>query len=261
MSESNELVTTNQGGELAAPQTFNTGLDNVARLRPTNLVLIQNTTRDKHGAHAGQILDVALEEAFDRITVVPLFVGKSRVMFPPGELDLDAKPICRSSNGLYPHREVTTPQCGNCASCPKSQWVKIQGKSIKPPCQEKWRFLLIDKETQLPRFFSVGGKSITSARLTLERIQQDIQIKKQRKGLYLSLFDYQFTITSEEVKGRQGVFYVAKFEQVKQLQTPGEFGPFYEQFVLPYRNGGVEMADEAEGSTDEVIDAEVVQSV
>jgi len=243
------------------PVVDETGLDDVARLKPTNILLVQNTTRETKSARPGQLLDTLTEEVYDALTVVPLKVMRQRVLFPPGELDLDADPVCRSNDGVVPSQFAKAPQSRACKTCPHSQW--ISGK--KPPCAEKMKLLMIIKDAGLPRTFNVGGKSLTTLKNVLQRIQEAIRMQQAKGGEPLHLYDFFFEIRSEKVTGKFSYF-VARFDNVKRVATIGDFGPLFIEFVLNRKyQDAEEQAVQAEAKTDaavsSVVEAEFVQEV
>ncbi len=156
-------------------------------------------------------------------------------MFTPGA-DLDAEPLCRSDNGVVPSNFAQVKQSTDCETCQYSQWIDNK----KSACAEKLRLLVATKDAGLPRFFSVGGKSIPALRLVLQRIQeairmQDAKIKlaiknREEAPQRLHLHDFFFDISGEKVTGKY-VFYVARFDNVKRVANPGEFGPVFQEFV------------------------------
>jgi hypothetical protein len=260
---SEELVHITNTEQQVAQYTgpVDTGLDDI-RVRPTNLILVQNTTRDQKGARPGQILDVLTGQAYDSVTVVPLRVIKNRVLFPP-DADLDAEPLCRSSDGLVPSPFVKAPQATSCRTCPKAQWVGGQ----KPPCGEKLKLLVILKETGMPRYMQFGGKSISTCKEALEALKQDIKGKEylSRGQTKLELFDYFFTVSGEKVTSRQGSYYVARFTDFGQVKNAGEFGRFYEEYAVRVKHDDDEQAvvakDQAvDNKVADVIDAEVIEA-
>ena len=259
---SQELTTTTNQSNEVAQYADQTGLEDAVHLKPTKLQLIQGTTRDSKGARPGQILDVMNEVGYDEITVVPLKVNRSRVMFPPGKEDFTAEPICRSSDAITPSPFAQIPQAVTCKSCPNSQWT---GKK-RPVCDEKLNLLVIIKELGIPRYFQVGGVGIKSLKLTLQRIFEDIQINRM-KGTLLSLFDYFFTLRSEKVVGQRGVYYVPRFDNLKKVLNPSEFGPLFEKFVVnvksQYEEDEAVVTNEniANGAVDQIVDAEIVTEV
>ena len=243
------------------PVVDETGLDDVARLKPSNIILVQNTTRDTKTARPGQLLDTLTEEVYDALTVVPLKIMRQRVLFPPGELDLDAEPVCRSNDGTSPSQFAKAPQSRSCKTCPHSQW--IGGK--KPPCAEKLKLLMVTKDAGLPRLFNVGGKSITTLRTVLQRIQEAIRMQQAKGGDPLHLYDFFFTIKSEKVTGKFS-YYVARFDEVKRVATVGDFGPLFEEFVIRRKyqdaeDNVVQAEAQADAAVSSVVEAEFVQEV
>lgn len=231
------------------------------RLRPTYLVLVQNTTIDSQGAKNGQILDVLTGEAYDELPFVPLKVIKQRAYYPPGApIAKGVKPLCRSNDGLVPAPTVEVPQAVSCLKCPKGVWV--DGK--KAPCSERLKVLGIMKDTGLPRIFQCNGKSITALRKALERIQQTIIAIQMKEKKTLNLFDFYFTLTSE----KSGAYYVARFEKILRVANPGEFGPLFEEYVIraKYREEDEEEAVESatvdskiDNAVSNVVDAQIVE--
>jgi hypothetical protein len=250
-----------------------TGLSDVAKLKPANLILVQPTTREPKDARPGQFLDSLTDEVHDSIVLVPLRTSKGRVLFPPGEIDLDAEPICRSDDGIVPSPYAKQQQSRTCATCPMSRWVG--GK--KPPCSDKRRMLVATKDTGLPRFFTAGGKSIPGQQKMLDRINEYVRVnaanmkagKLDKDGnplKPLALFDFFFTLSSEKVVGKFSYF-VARFDNVKRVANPGDFGSLFEEFVIKRRLQAEEDAEAAkvvasEASADEavssIVDAEFV---
>ncbi len=246
------------------------GLDDVAKLRPANVILVQNTTRERGSANPGQLLDKLTGEVYDSLVVVPLKVMKQRILFAPGA-DLDADPLCSSNDGIVPSPYALQPQSRKCATCPQSQW--LDGK--KSACAEKLRLLVVTKDSGLPRFFTAGGKSIPTLRNVLQRIQeairmQDAKIKQAAvKGEpaqeRLHLHDFFFEIRGEKVTGKF-VFYVARFDNVKRVADPGEFGPAFEEFVIQRKVQTLEEKEvvaemQTNAVVSQVVQAEFVQQV
>jgi hypothetical protein len=226
MNESKELtVLNNQEVAPATDFASMSGIDGIT-LKPTNLNIVQNTTRNPMQARAGQLLDTLSGTGYDTMEVVPLKILKGRVLFPPSA-DLDAEPICRSNDGLVPAPNVKTPQASNCKTCQYSQWRNDQ----KPPCAEKMGLLLIDRATMLPYRLQVTGKSISILKQAVEQIVRDIYLNKMKNKVELNLHDYYFTISTEKVTSKKGVFFVLNVQNVRRVAEPGEFGPLFEQFV------------------------------
>jgi hypothetical protein len=267
-NQTQELVQIDQTStEVGFVAPIDTGLDSVGSLKITNLILVQNTTRNPMGARPGQILDELTGEAFDDLAVVPLRISKTRVKFPDGS-DLDADPECRSSDGLVPSPFAKVPQARQCVTtdargrvvpvCPHAKWKKdASGKSIKPPCAEKYRLLLYVVSTGLPRWFNVGGKGIAALDISIQRLKQDRIRAKTQNGLSLELYDYWFKLGADRVNGAKGAFYVPRFD-VKRVQTPGEYAPVFLDFAQAVNSQNA--SDDAEVQ-DAAVDSAVTQVV
>src|SRR3990167_4815933 len=66
-------------------------------MRPPVLVLGQDQSI---GITSGKIQRTDTQEEFDCLDVVPIFVRRSRVLWPAGDFSRDATPICWSDDGL-----------------------------------------------------------------------------------------------------------------------------------------------------------------
>jgi hypothetical protein len=156
------------------------------------------------------------------------------VLFPPGKFSAGVEPICRSNDAIVPAPGIKTPQAATCAKCPHSQW--YDGK--RPPCDLKIQMLAIVKNHPelegLPRYISFGGKSLQSFKLTLDRIHQSIVVAKA-KGQNLSLFDFYFTLHAQKQTFTGGVYFVARFKDVKRVLDLNEYGPLFIQYATQKR--------------------------
>jgi hypothetical protein len=222
--EKNELVV---DGGLGFEDTY---------IRPTNVILVQNTTKNLDAVR-GKLFDELTSTNLDSIGVVPLKIFRGRALFPSGVFVTGQAPLCRSNDGVAPSKDVEFPQSDLCARCPKGSWDDYDRKTRKgaPTCKEKWRMLFIMKETGLPRWISIGGESLKPFRVVLEQLKQDAVMEKAKGGPSRNLFDYTFTITSAGVSNDRGMYYVAKFTDVKRLQDSSEYGPLYQQYVVSER--------------------------
>lgn len=238
MTETQELVVLPSNTQVATYVNTNdeSGLADI-RLKPTELVLVQNTTQNPMGASPGEFLDAAFGESFKELTVVPLKYWSQKVLFPPGSFQKGVQPICKSNDGKVPSPYVETPQSSSCLSCPKNIWKKIGGKSIRPDCGDKLRFLLITKETELPKMMTVTGKSITAANIALQAIKQYQQIAFKKEGVLPNLHDFFFTLKSDRVSSSYGVSYVVRFDSIKRVANLSQFGPIFEEYVTKYKQG------------------------
>lgn len=243
---STDLVNVTSAAGTALAPTESYGLEGFT-LKPAILKLVQNTTTDE-GAVKGKLFDTLSKANFDRMQVVPLSIKLTRVLFPPNG-DLGAEPLCRSNDGIVPSPDAQVPQCEKCANCdmgPKA-WGKFKSTGKKPDCQEKYRLLFIDRESGLPYFISIGGKSITQLKKLKDAIYRDVLSCKMKKE-FRSLYDYTFELVPLMVTGKRGNYYELTFTNLKKIAEPGEFGPMYEAFVKNY--AAAHATDEATEAVD-----------
>lgn len=262
---STELITIDNN--VPAP-IVDTGLGDLTRIRPTSLSLVQPVTREAMDAQPGEFLDAITGQGHKEMDIVPLRVWRSRVLFPPTDDETDfskQKSLCFSSDGKMPHPSVETPQALSCANCPKGKWMNTPTGGVRPECDEKWKMLLVERDTGAPKILTIGGVSIKAARAFLENVNYNILVAKNKFKIKLELFDFCCTLRSEKVIGKKGVYYVIKFDSVKRLENPGTWGAAFEEFVVQRR---IEAEEEAamteqyqeQQSTDGVIDAEIVEA-
>jgi len=107
-------------------------------------------------------------EATDQLTIVPLFMSKSRVLFDPEEDSSDV--LCRSADDNAPTwiqpgfwRDDIPPRM--CADCQYAKWNQDEeGKRQPPKCTVSWNFLAVRPDNpSTPFIFSVRGTSIPAA--------------------------------------------------------------------------------------------------
>jgi hypothetical protein len=159
------------------------GLEEGVPLKPSNLRLLQPIeTAEAEGLIAGRFLDEQSNMQFPSMQVAVLQLSNTRVCFPPGS-DRGEKPICRSYDGVLPViQDGLIRQDGGkgCAKCPMSQWKKIGGKSIKPPCMEVIRCLLVDVETEFIYRLNAKKTNVPPVRELRQTIAKSIQYAKQK---------------------------------------------------------------------------------
>lgn len=221
-------------------------------LKPAILKLVQNTTTDE-GAVKGKLFDTLSKANFDRMQVVPLSIKLTRVLFPPNG-ELGSEPLCRSNDGIVPSPDAQVPQCEKCANCdsgPKA-WASFRSTGKKPDCQEKFRMLLVERESGLPYFLTIGGKSITQLKKLKDAIYRDV-LSSKMKGEIRSIYDYSFEINPVLMQGKRGNYYELSFINLKKIATPGEFGPLYTMFV---KNYAAHSTDEATAAVDSEFSSE-----
>jgi hypothetical protein len=245
MSEA--LVVLNQPTALA---TGGLGLDGFS-LKPAAMKLVQKTTTGD-GVIPGKLLDTLSGTHYDSVQVVPLSIRVGRVYFPPSG-ELGATPICRSDDGIVPSPNAAVPQSPTCATCdhgPK-MWAKFKATGIKPDCDERFNILFVTRDSGLPYYLSINGKSITALKKLKDAIYRDVLVAKS-KGEARSLFDYTFEIKPVYVQGKKGSYYVLSFINLAKVTNAGEFGPMYAEFVMKQK------AHDAALANDDVLEGEIV---
>jgi hypothetical protein len=219
------------------------------KLSPAVLKLVQNTTTDE-GAVKGKLFDTLAKSNFDQMRIVPLSIKTGRVYFPPGG-DLGSEPLCRSNDGIKPSEDAQIPQSPKCETCDHGDkmWKNFKATGQKPDCQEKFRLLFINRETGLPYWMTVGGKSVRHVKDLKKAIYRDI-LAGRMKGELRNIFDYSFEIKPVSVQGRKGTYYELSFVNLEKIQNIGEFGPLYEAFVRQH-------ADIEASDNEAAVDAEL----
>jgi hypothetical protein len=213
-------------------------------LKPAQMKLVQNTTTDE-GAVKGKLFDTLSKTNYESMQVVPLAIRMGRVLFPPGG-ELGAEPLCRSDDGVVPSPTAQAPQSPKCATCdfgPKN-WANYRSTGKKPDCQEKARMLFIDRETGLPYWITISGKSISQLKALKAAIFREV-LKLKMQGEVRSIYDFTFKMQPISVQGRKGNYYELTFVELRKIQNPGEFGAMYEMFVKRAQEATPETADEA----------------
>jgi hypothetical protein len=235
----------------AIQRTESLGLDGFS-LKPALMKLVQRTTTDD-GAAPGKLFDTLSKANTDSIQVVPLSIRMGRVLFPPGG-ELGAEPICRSDDGEVPSPNALSPQSPTCATCDSGPklWKNYKSTGKKPDCNEKFRMLFVTRDSGLPYYINISGKSISNLKSLKDAIYRDV-VSARMKGQTLSLFDYTFEMKPVFVQGKKGSYYVLTFVNLQRVANPGEFGAAFEEFVSRQR-----ALDSAE-ATDQIIEGELVE--
>jgi hypothetical protein len=249
---SNELVTINTS------QYIDTGLDDVAPLKPAYLQFLQPSTNNLHGGQPGQFYDPVSGELYDEITIVPLRVSWNRIMYPPeADIKSGVKPLCKSDDGKTPSRFIEHPQSRSCQTCMYSQWQ--DGKPSKCSSNLKLLGVLKDNEGEggVPRYVVAAGTSVAPMRAMLTKINTEVK-KQQARGNPVQLWDFYFTISAE----RKRNYFVMTFGKEYRVRELGEFGPFYEQFVRTVGSTADEEQSASKSSrNDDSIEAEIVNEI
>jgi hypothetical protein len=224
------------------------------KLTPAVLKLVQNTTTDE-GAVKGKLFDTLSKTNFESMRVVPLAIKVGRVYFPPGG-DLGAEPICRSNDGIKPSEDAQIPQATNCENCDRGakMWKDYKATGKKPDCQEKFRMLFVSRETGLPYWLTIGGKSVSRVKDLQKGLFRDIlggRMKTPREDR--AIYDYTFVIKPVSVQGRKGTYYELSFVELEKVANVGEFGALYAEFVR--RQKDLDIAEQSE-----TVDTEIESS-
>lgn len=238
-----------KGAAQLPPPVYNdeTGLMNVVKQGPGQLKLVAATTRNPGRANPGEFLDSKSGEVFKEFEMVVFRMNTSRVFFPPGPLDLDAEPLCRSQDGIKPEEGVAAKQASSCGNCPQAKW---NGKQ-KAPCQQKGNLMGLLTGDGQPYYFSYGGTSITSIKDSLQSLVSDIRNHLKNTGESLQLYNFALTVTSEAKSGKTGKYYTAKVKSHRLLE--GEERTRYEGIFKEAK------AKFEERQAEQVVDAELVQ--
>jgi hypothetical protein len=240
---SNDLVTLN-----SSPFSLDTGLDEIAPLKPSILQFLQPSTSDLHGGEPGQFFDGTTNELYDSLVVVPLRVMTNRVLYPPGaEIKAGVKPLCRSDNGRTPSRFIEHPQSQSCVNCKFAEWV--DGKPSA--CSVNLKLLCLVKDREAPRYIVAAGTSVSPLRAILRRINEDIQAQNL-KGNPVRLYDYFFEVSSEKRRN----YFVMKFDKVQRVRDLGEFSSSYAKYVA-----SASQSEQQPASGGDVVDAEIVNEI
>lgn len=208
------------------------GINEGEPMKPSNLVLVQKADEDNPGLVPGKFVDMQSNMSYDFLNIVPISMGYPRTLFPDDTLGV--KPLCRSNDGVMPViSDDYVRQDGGlgCAKCSKSQWVRVNGKLIKPECQDNIRFLFAELETGF--IFRYNAKRMTLAPV------KDLKetLRKLVVRLRVPTFGLTFKLTSQKVKGQKGSYYLPKFTPTGQV-NPADIGVFqniYEYFEA-YKN-------------------------
>lgn len=215
MSEETALVPMDQTNAALAAFGFN----DADQYTPTNLSLLQPIqVSDEPGLVAGKFRDQQSNLQYDSLNIVPLIMTDERVLFPPGG-ELGAKPVCRSNDGIFPliHPELVRQDGGNgCKNCEQSQWGRVNGRSIKPPCAASIKFLFAELETGFVYRYNAKGMSIAPVKDLKETIRKVVFMAKA-KGKFVPPYGLTFNLSSVKVKGVKGTYFIPKFVPTGQV--------------------------------------------
>lgn len=207
-------------------------LEAFARIKPSRITMNQFTTRNTE-AVVGKFSLSDSPEQIDHITIIPLDIKISRVLYPPGD-EFGVPPLCRSNDGVVPSPFAQFPQARSCGSCAQSKWSKEGGRSIKPPCGEVRTLIGIDMETSLPVSVPFKRSGIAPFQDFINYLQKDrIKVQAKREdGRKPEFFDYFFTIKANPVVDKKGKWVVPVFTDVKIVKNLGEYAHYHQQYVV-----------------------------
>lgn len=164
-------------------------------------------------------------EEYKELEVIGVKVERGRTFWVEGNMD---EPACRSYDFFYPDPAIENPVSPQCAShdketrkaediCPKAKW----GADGRPPeCGQTMNLLCIEKDSGLPFWLQIHGKSIAPFR----RFISSIKLKNHR------LFQYSVKFTLKEIIDKKGKYYVLQFTPPEKL-TPEELQVFAPQIL------------------------------
>lgn len=173
-------------------------------IKMPRIKLVQSTSEEAQKGHckAGQFYNSVTGEAKDKLNVVLLVMGKSRVRFEE-PYKRGAQPLCRSLDGKCSmDGEI-------CSGCEYADWDKAKdaGKD-SPACRQgiTWLFVEEDGLNSIPPRIVVSGASMGEHKNFLTKLA----------GLggyppYILVTE----ITAEQQQNDKGIFYVMKFDFAK----------------------------------------------
>lgn len=222
--------------------------------------LVQRTSQVE-GAIPGKLRDKESNEHFEELEIIPLRFATSRVLFPPGG-DLTADPLCRSNDGIRPVLNVLQPQANECGNCSRGSWDDYGSNGRIPDCKEKMTLLFIDRNSGLPYYITVGGKSLAPMK-KLKKILNKYGFMARSKGENIGIYDFATKIRPIAVKGPKGSYYILMFEPPVRVREAdlGKYGPIYQQLVQR-RNSAAPATSQPDGYSgeDEAVDAEYTEA-
>ena len=137
------------------------------RVKPSTLELVQKMTRQEN-AEPGRIRDTGLNVHYDEMRLVLLFVpAEQQQLFTKGQFNKESK-VCFSLDGITPHEYAKEPKALSCAACKLNakvgnnweKWRTTKSPDDVPPCKNYYHLVVADRETQMPYYLNVKGKSV-----------------------------------------------------------------------------------------------------
>lgn len=254
-----KALATKEANELAAAQDF-VSIAGFEDLTPDDfslprLILVQSQHAHEDAENnIGSWYRTDTNEHVKNPHILVIGIAKSRAMFDEN-FSRDAKPLCRSDNGLTPRDEYIGTDIGggffapdNCAACLYSNW---DGNN-PPRCQlaDNWAGLT---EDAAPIVFRLKGSGYKVSRQlkTTARVTQ-----AKREPLFIEL-------GSQKVTGDSGVYYAPTFKIVRE-EIPAEVVEMalaMNGVNLASRAAEVENFDDTEASVDVYTADEIQQAI
>lgn len=201
------------------------GLAEGEPLKPSNLRLLQPIeTAEAEGLIAGRFLDEQSNMQFKSMQVAVLMLGNTRVCYPPGS-ERGEKPLCRSYDGIFPViQDGLQRQDGGkgCAKCPMSQWKKIGGKSIKPPCMEVIRCMFAEVDTEFVYRLNAKRSNVPPVRELRQTIAKSVKYAQQ-KGVVVPYYGLVYELGAVKLTGKKGTYFNLKFTPTGNLLDVNQF--------------------------------------
>lgn len=211
------------------------GISDGEPTKPTNLTLLQKPDEDDSSIIPGRFRDSQSGLTFTDMEFVPLSLTPGQTLFPDGTLG--AKPLCRSDDGIFPvlNDDYVRQDGGlGCKRCSKNQWVKKNGKNIKPECNEGLRLLLAELSTGFVYRFNTKGMAISVLKDFKETLRKLVIRTK------LPPYALTFKMSSVKVNGAKGKYFIPKILPTGQA-NPSDIATFHsiwEYFQKPYSREG-----------------------
>jgi hypothetical protein len=252
---SNELAVIDAANPLAY-----LGVGEGEALKPVRLSLVQPINASaEEGTIAGRWRDEQSNFQFEDLNLVVLEMRPGRVMFESEELG--SKPLCRSENGVMPViSDDLQRQDYNkgCAKCPMSQWKKIAGRNIKPPCKETSTMLAAQLETGFTYRLNGKGVSVPVFKDLKETIRK-FYLATKAKGRAILPTQLFFKLSAVKVQGKKGTYFIPKFGAPTMIEDPAQqeyINNIHQRLVV---NRGVDYTEAEE--VDAQVDADPIETV
>lgn len=224
------------------------GLQAGEPLKPTNLILVQKNNADAEaGVIPGRFLDPQSNMQFPSLDVAVIQIQNGQVLYPPGEDNFGAKPLCRSSDGIMPviNDQLIRQDGGRgCKACPKNQWKRIGGKLIRPECAATVKLLAVEIDTEFIYRVNFKRTAVPVLNEFREGLRKVVTLA-QKKGAAVMPYGLIYTMSSVKVSKNGLTWYVPKFTAKGMVQDPEQvqrFGDLFKHFVLG--NGKSAMAED-----------------